>query len=358
MGPGESVRRTHASSDTGGRSWGVWLAVVIGLGLLLWFAGYVLLLAFAGALLAIFLQALSEWFSRLTRLPYRVSLGVVVFLLLALLAVGAWQTQTQLARQFDQFIQTFPAILQDIRDRLDDYQWGRWLLRQFSNGGNILQQLPLSRITGVVWSTAHLVIGVVVIVFVGLYGAAEPGTYTRGIIKLVPPGQRPRAEQVLSSLGETLRWWLVGQLCSMAVVGTLTVLGLWLLGVRLALLLGVLAGFFELIPNLGPVLAAVPAILVALSQSPTMALYVILLYSGIQFIESNIAMPIIQRQAVWLPPALVILAVVLLGVLAGLLGAFVATPLLVVVMVLVKMLYIQDMLGDWSAVEPDESKRT
>lgn len=345
-------RQGRGVSRTGRfRSWIVQLALVTGLVLLVWFAGHVFLLAFAGALLAIFLQTLSEWFSRATRLPYRWSLAVVVFLLLGLLAVGVWQTQAQLARQFDQFIQTFPAMLRDLRDRLNEYQWGRWLLQQFGGEGSLLQRLPLSRITGAVWSVVRFGVSVVVILFVGLYGAIEPGFYTRGLVKLVPPERRRRAEEVLHSVGETLRWWLLGQLCSMALVGTLTVLGLWLLNVRLALLLGFLAGFLELIPNLGPVLAAGPAILVALSQSPTKALYVLLLYNGVQFIESYIALPLIQRQAVRVPPALVILAVVLLGILSGILGVFVATPLLVAVMVLVKMVYIEDVLGDWSAEE-------
>lgn len=140
----------------------------------------------------------------------------------------------------------------------------------------------------------------------------------------------------------------------MAVIGVLTTLGLWLLGVPLALTLGILAALLEFIPNFGPILSAVPAVLLALMESPRLALWVILLYLGIQAAESYLITPLVQRRLASLPPVLVIVSQILGGVLFGFLGFALATPLLAFALVLVKRLYIEDRLGD-SFEEPIEA---
>jgi predicted PurR-regulated permease PerM len=145
-------------------------------------------------------------------------------------------------------------------------------------------------------------------------------------------------------------------MASMIVVGLLTAVGLWALGMPLALTLGLLAALLTFIPNLGPTLAVVPAALLALLQSPTKSLYVILLYLVIQAVESYLLIPLVQRQAVSLPPALTITAQVLLGILVGGFGLVLATPLTAAVMVLVRMLYIEDALGDSVDMLSDRSR--
>src|SRR5690606_36802323 len=183
----------------------------------------------------------------------------------------------------------------------------------------------------------------------GLYAAVDPGLYQRGVRHLVPKHRRQRADEVLCTLGSTLRWWIVGKLASMAIVGTLIGIGLALLGVKMALLLGIIAALLALVPNFGPVIAAIPAILIAWSQSSQLALYVLVLFVAVEFAESYLVLPLIQREAVDLPPALIIVFIVLMGTLAGALGVLVATPLLAALMVLISMLYVEDRLGDTSA---------
>lgn len=178
-----------------------------------------------------------------------------------------------------------------------------------------------------------------------LAAALAASLYRRGLLRLLPRSGGPDAEEAMDAASGALRKWLLGKLVSMLLVGILTTTGLWLLGVPLALSLGVLAGALEFVPFIGPVVAAVPGILFAFTQSPSTALYVALLYLGIQQVESYLIMPLVQRWAVALPPALAILAVVGFGVLFGVLGLLFAVPLMVLVMVLVEKLYVETALG-------------
>jgi predicted PurR-regulated permease PerM len=143
-----------------------------------------------------------------------------------------------------------------------------------------------------------------------------------------------------------LSWWLIGKGASMLFIGVLTWIGLSIIGVPLALTLGLIAGLFSFVPNFGPILSAVPAILLAFIDSPTKALYVLILFVAVQLIESNLVTPLIERRTVELPPVLTIFAQLALTILVGAVGLILATPILAVVMVLVQTIYIQDILGD------------
>jgi predicted PurR-regulated permease PerM len=147
-------------------------------------------------------------------------------------------------------------------------------------------------------------------------------------------------------LENALIWWMVGRFSSMAVVGIMTMIGLWILGIPLPFTLGVIAAVLSFIPNIGPIISVIPALLLALLDSPSKVLYVILLYIGIQTVESYIITPLIQKRAVSLPPALLISVQIMIGVLLGAFGLILATPLMVVIIVLVQTIYIQDIIGD------------
>jgi predicted PurR-regulated permease PerM len=215
----------------------------------------------------------------------------------------------------------------------------------------------MSQVTGLASRASGFLVGMVIVLFVGIYTALEPDLYQRGIVLLVPLEKRERAREVITAVGYNLRWWMLGQLFSMAVVGMLIGLGLWWLGVPLALTLGLLAGAAELVPNVGPVVAAAPGVMVALANDGKFAIYVIVLYVVVQFVESYLLMPLVQRSVVWLPPAVTILAIVLLGIASGLLGVLVAAPLTVTIIILVKMLYVEDLLGDRSITVLGEPER-
>jgi len=208
-----------------------------------------------------------------------------------------------------------------------------------------------SRVTGVASGVLGVLVNIVVIVTVGIYLAAEPRTYRRGLLHLVPPRHRTRAREVLGELDTTLGRWLIGRLVLMFVNGCLTALGLWFLGVPLALTLGILTGVLNFIPNFGPLIAGVPAVLIALLVSPQIALSTALLFLAVQMLDGYVFTPLVDRRSVELPPVLTISAQVLLGVLVGGIGVVLASPLVASVIVIVRMLYVEDALGDTIAAD-------
>jgi predicted PurR-regulated permease PerM len=155
----------------------------------------------------------------------------------------------------------------------------------------------------------------------------------------------------MAQLGHTLRWWLVGRIAGMIVVGFLTWIGLLLLGVPLSFTLATLAAILDFVPNIGPIIAAVPAVLVGLTESPMTGLYVALLYFAIQTLEGTLMTPLIEQRTVSLAPVLLLSAQLIMGVLFGVLGLLLATPFLVVLVIIIQRLYIEDVLGD--SVEQD-----
>jgi predicted PurR-regulated permease PerM len=195
-------------------------------------------------------------------------------------------------------------------------------------------------------ATFGTITNLAIVIIIGIYLAASPGLYVRGFCRLFPQPRRDRAQQVLGAIGRTLRWWMIGQLVSMSVVGVLTYLGLWLLEVPLALVLAVMAFLLTFIPVLGPILAAIPVLLVAFTQGLDVGLWILLLYIVIQNLEGYVITPLIQRRTVSLPPAMTLSSQVLLGALAGVLGIALATPLAAAALVAVRMLYIEDVLGE------------
>jgi predicted PurR-regulated permease PerM len=145
----------------------------------------------------------------------------------------------------------------------------------------------------------------------------------------------------MTAMAKTLRAWLVAQRVAMVAIGLFSMLVFSLLGVRAALPLGVIAGLFEFIPNVGPTLSAVPAIAMAFVDSPQKALTVTAACWGIQFLENNLLIPYLMKEHLELPPALTLVAQVLMAIFFGLLGLFVAVPLLASVMVALKLLWIE-----------------
>jgi predicted PurR-regulated permease PerM len=336
------------------------VAVLITLGLLalaaaVWLGIHVLLEAFAGVLLGVFLSALADWLRRHSRLPYGWSLAVVVLGLCAVAVGTGWLLSNRVAAQLGQLLRQLPESLERARHELARYPLGQFLLDQAPQAlqwGNWASILP--KAGGLITSLTGLLEAVIVILVVGIFGAAEPDVYKAGLSHLVPPANRPRAREAVDAVTFTLRGWLVGQVFLMAAIGLTTGVGLWLIGVPFALALGVIAGILEMIPYLGAWLSAIPAGLMAFTVSPWHLLMVAILYLGIHILEGYVLLPLVQRRVVHLPPALTLTAQVLLGNLFGLLGLLVAAPLTAATVVLVKMLYVEDTLGDQTVEVPGE----
>ena len=185
---------------------------------------------------------------------------------------------------------------------------------------------------------------VVIVLFLGLFLAAEPRLYRDGAIRLFPRARRDRVGKVLDEAGEKMKWWLVGRFITMVIVAVTTAVGLKLIGVPLALVLGLIAGLLNFVPYVGPLVAAVPAVLLAASTDMRQAGLVVLLFVVIQTVEGYVLTPLIDRRMVSEPPALSLGSQLVLGMLAGTLGVMFASPLTVVGLLLVERLYVEDVL--------------
>lgn len=321
------------------------IAAIVALALILWRLSHILILVFAGIVVAMVLRAFAEPLARATGLAHRWALAIVVLALLGLTAAGAWFFGDRVAQQFDQIAAQVPQAWQRARLWLEQFQFGRYVLDSLSGTFIGAGEAPgtLARLAS---GTFGAVADAVIVLVVGLYLAAEPKLYRRGLVKLTPPSARARIGDAFDAIVAALKRWLLGQSVAMLAVGTMTGIGLWLLGIPMALGLAILAGVLEFVPYIGPFLAAVPAVLIAFAVSPLDALYVLLLYWGVQQIENWALVPMIQKWSVDLPPALAILSLVIFGVLFGVPGIIVAAPLMIVVMILVHKLYVEGILGD------------
>ena len=197
----------------------------------------------------------------------------------------------------------------------------------------------------------------VLIVIAGVYIAINPEVYRNGLIKLFPKRVQPQVSDTLNDAGAALRLWLGAQLIAMILVGVLIGAGLAVIGVPSALGLGFVAGVLEFIPYLGPILSAIPALLIASTQSWEMVGWTLLLFLIVQQVENNIILPLITGRAVDLPPAVGLLAVVAIGILFGPLGLLLAYPLAIVIDVAVRRLYVREMLGEKVDVPGEKTKR-
>ncbi|MCC7309308.1 MAG: AI-2E family transporter [Acidobacteria bacterium] len=321
----------------------------------------VLLLIFAAALLAIFLRGLGDVVCGYTNISEGLSVLVVSVLIIGVLAGGIALLAPDVADQVEHLRVTLPASAREAAEYISQFPWGRALIDQLPSFDDVTAAVGtltlLQGVGGFFSSTVGVVGNFFIVIFLAIYFALEPRFYTRGFTNLFPLGRRTRAREVIFAIGDTLRWWLIGKVFSMVFIGLLTGIGLYLLGVPLSLALGVIAGLLSFIPNFGPILSAVPALLLAFVESPMKALYVLILYVGVQLIESNLVTPFIERKTVELPPALTIVFQLALAVLVGGLGLVLATPLLAVLIVLVQMIYIEDVLGDRRAEMGDQLAR-
>ncbi len=301
--------------------------------LAIWLLSDVLTIVFAAALLAVILHGMADFLHRVTRLPYWAALTIVTLVIIGLLVGLGFLAGPGLSAQATQLRQALTGQLSTLQERLGRSDWGRLILQQLPSalggekqGGNIPTGFAGS-VAGILGSAFGLIGTLAVVVIAGVYFAAAPGAYVNGAMRLVPARHRTKAKQLVLAAGKALWAWSVGQALDMLVVGALSGLGLWALGVPLALALGVLAGLFNFVPYIGAIVGAVPAVIIAFSVGSTVGLETIGLYLVIQGFEGNVMAPLIQKQAVHLPPALTILAQTALGAILGIPGLIFATPI-------------------------------
>lgn len=316
--------------------------------LLLWKGSQAFLLLFVGYLVAVLLRALIRFVRRHTPLSHRWAFAVVVLGLLVIASAVGLFAAPRIDAQVKELSRQLPQAVDQLLDRLEGYEWVQWIEARIrgDGGGGGAGPSWLQQSLGIFSNAVGAVAGFLIIVWAGLYLAFDPALYRRGLMALVPHRRRERVGEVFSEADDALGGWVLGKVLAMLLIGILTWIGLMLLDIPLAFTLALLAALLTFIPNFGPILSTVPPALLALAEAPIKALWVILLFAGIQLVESYLVTPIIQREVISMPPALILFSQILLTILFGFLGLVVATPLAAAVLVLVNRLYVENVLQD------------
>jgi predicted PurR-regulated permease PerM len=320
---------------------------------LVWFASPLVLTAFLGVLFGL---AVSAGVDRLTPLGVRRGLaaGFVVFVFFALLVgFGTWMAPT-LREQAVELQARLPEAVDRLQSWIDARRAGfvGRALGAFSTEARGGFPNATGYLFPFITSTIGAIAGVLVIIFLSIYIAADPNLYHGGIMRLFPHRARKRAGEVLTAMATVLRKWLVTQLIAMATIGAVTTIALLLLRVKAAVALGILAGLLEFIPTVGPIISSVPAVAMGFLDSPEKAVYVTIVYVGLHFAESHVVIPLLMKGGIDLPPAMTILSQALMALLFGFLGLMCAVPLVAATTVAVRMLYIEDVVGSDDGAAP------
>ena len=326
------------------RATAVVLGVVI-MALALWQLSVVLLLIFAAILVGIFLHGLASALAERTPLSPGAALGIIIGGIVLLAGGCGYFLLPGLTAQASEMEDALPASWSKVEGYVRALPFGEQMMEQADQQEMLRSDTVQSNIKRVFTVTVSGLVQFAFAMVAGIYLAARPHSYVEGILKLLPNRHRGRACEFLAATRYTLQWWLIGQVIIMVFVGSATAIGLALLGIALALLLGVIAGLLDFVPNVGPLVAAIPALLIAFLQGPEAALFVALLYLGIQQLEGNVLTPLVHKRTVSLEPALILAAQLAFGVTVGVLGVLLATPLVAVALVAVKMLYLREVLG-------------
>ncbi len=304
----------------------------------------VILLVLAGVLIAVFFRGFGDLIQRKLKFNDTVSLLISVLFTFLLVAGIIWLIGSKLQAQAVQLGETLPASIETAKEKLNNSSIGQKIVKDFSSAQ---MQEKAKTIASTFFKTTFGVLGdVYVVIFIGIFLTVSPKTYKEGIVSLVPPKGKEKANDVLKKLADNLKKWLKGKLFAMFVVFVLTSIGLVIIGVPMWLALAIMAGILNFIPNFGPLIAMIPAVLIALMQSPNTAALVAGLYILVQFAESNFITPMVQQKLVNIPPALIIIAQLIMGTLTGGWGIILATPLMLIVIVLVQQLYIKEQPGN------------
>jgi predicted PurR-regulated permease PerM len=324
----------------------IFVGVVV-LALALWRLRDVVSIAFGSVMLSVGFLGIAEALSRRTRMPKRLALAMVVIGVLGALALSVEVFGAMMAGQYDELTRKLPESLHKLAVWLNASAIGREVVLQ---SGDVLRSAasgPAPRVlAGLLAMIAQTLTYALVMIAGGVFLAIDPDRYRGNFLSLVPRSGRRRSEEVLRSLAHGLRRWLLGRLVVMVAVGVLSSLGLWAMGIDAPFALGLTGAILTFIPYVGPVMAALPGMLIGFLQEPIKAVEVAVLFWAVHFIEGTFITPLVQDEAVDVPPVISIFSTVAFALLLGPVGVFLAAPVTVVLILIVNHLYIEDVLGE------------
>lgn len=322
-------------------------AAVAACGYIAWKIAPLFILFFAAVLIAVLLTGLAGLLSRLTGLSEGWALAATSLAVGGLLVGFIAVFGARVAGQVTQVFSRLPDAIDAAGERLGisgaaaQIQEVLW-----SNTGSQL----FSHVATLGYTAVGIAADVVLVVVTALYLAADPDLYQSGVVKLFPPAQHARVSDALTVTATALRLWFLGQFAAMVIVGLLYAAAFWTIGLPVPLGLGIIAGLSNFVPVIGPIIGAVPAVLIAFNGGLSTVLWTLAAVLVVQQSEGNFISPVIQRRAVEIPPALMLLGMSVFGALSGILGMIFAVPLTVVIMVLVKKLWVRETLGEDTAI--------
>ena len=350
-----------------------WAIAVGGIGAVLfaallvgtWHFASTLFLIFAGVLLGVALYAMSNLLGRATELPHSLRLATICLVLLALLSGVIFLGGATIAQQATTLGGTIKSQVVNVKAFLEKYGVDTSYLdignlaaapagpstseapptqHNLPSAGTIASSggAILSQTWKIVLGTVGAVGNFFIVVFLGLCFAAQPGVYRRGLIYMAPARRRANVAIVVDRIGETLQRWLIAQMITMFAVFLITWLGLALIGIPSSFILGVQAGLLTFIPTVGALIGGLIVVLASLASGWIAALSAFLLFLGIHALESYFLTPMLQRQALEIPPATLFAFQILLGVVFGIWGLALALPLMAVGKVVINFLHEDD----------------
>lgn len=320
----------------------------------LWRLYAVVVLIFGAILLALVLRALAQALNRFTRIPEPIAVALIVLTILAAIGAVVWLFGSHLQAQFMLLAADLPQSVSTLLRDVQATAWGQWLMQQVKDADlSAATGLIAGRLGAFLGSAFRVAAYLAVLIFAAIYLAVQPERYRDGLLRLVPGDWRVSFAEFFEVTATTLRHWIVGQFFTMLSVGMLTALGLWIIGVKAALALGLIAAVFAFVPYIGPIMASVPGILMAATQGLLPAFYAAIVYGMVHFIEGNLVTPLVQAEAVKLPPVLTVFAAVVFAILLGPVGVLLAAPITIVALVAINIFYLENALGD-TRVWPDK----
>lgn len=307
----------------------------------------VFLLAFGAVMIAVMLRAVANPIARRTPLNPAGSLAVAGVLVFALVALAVWFVGAEVAAQFDQLSQILPKAWGATQDYLARFGAGQWLLDRLQEARADHRVAPslgtvaghAARITRV---SLDVLADLALVIIAGIYFAVQPELYRRGLLRLFPDGSRNRISDAMEEIATSLRKWLIGTGIAMLAMGVLVAAGTALLGLPAPLALGLVAGLAEFVPILGAIISAIPGLLLAGTRDGQTVIWTLVFYLAAHQFEGEVLIPLIQRRVVSVPPALTLFSVLAFGLLFGPLGVILATPLAVVLLVLIRRFYLHE----------------
>jgi predicted PurR-regulated permease PerM len=299
-------------------------------------AFHILLMTFTGVLIAVYFHGLAGFIAQKTRAGRKLALFISIAGTVLSLNAMTWVIGATVQQQAAQLSHTLPAVISAARTALAGSAIGRQLLG-YTSGGNSNKLMDTA---GTFFSSGFGVLGdLYIILFLGMFFTADPSLYKNSLLAILPPGHENDGGVIWNRISAALKAWIKTRLISMLLITALIALGLKLIGLPGTLVLGLIAGLLDIIPNFGPVIAMIPGILLGLMAGPQTAIITALIYVACQTVAGSILMPLIQKRMTRIPPAVTMVSQLAMGVICGPMGIILVVPILLVLGIIVDELY-------------------